>query len=312
MTTLATTTAASLLPMLDHAFMRHALLAGTAVAVISGLVGHFLVLRVQVFAADTLSHVALTGALAALAFGVDPRLGLFAVTLLVALLLAGLEGRGAEPDEVTIGGVLAWTLGLGALFLTLYATGASGTGPVSGTSVLFGSILGVSAAQAQLMAVVAAAATLTLLAVARPLLFASLDAEVARARGVPVRALGALLLVVAAVTVAEATQVVGALLVLGLLAAPAGAAHALLRRPYPAMVASVGIAVASMWIGLSASYLLPAAPPSTTIVATAASIYLLAAVARRWRDRALTAGSPATRRRARPPAPGRADPARPG
>ncbi|MBI3688206.1 MAG: metal ABC transporter permease [Actinobacteria bacterium] len=265
--------------MLGHPFIRHALLAGTGVAVVSGLVGHYLVLRAQVFAADALSHVALTGALGALAFGIDLRLGLFVVTVGVALAMGVLDGRRADPDEVVIGGVLAWTLGLGALFLTLYASGRSATGETGGTSVLFGSILGLSAGQAVAATVVAVAASLVVLAVARPLLFASVDGDVARARGVPTRALGVVFLAATAAAVAEATQVVGALLVLGLLAAPAGAASRLTARPYRALALSVLIAVLSVWVGVSASYLLPKAPPSFTIVATATVIYLVAGMA---------------------------------
>lgn len=268
-----------LVPMLGHPFIRHALLAGTGVAVVSGLVGHYLVLRAQVFAADALSHVALTGALGALAFGIDLRLGLFVVTVGVALAMGVLDGRRADPDEVVIGGVLAWTLGLGALFLTLYASGRSATGETGGTSVLFGSILGLSAGQAVAATVVAVAASLVVLAVARPLLFASVDGDVARARGVPTRALGVVFLAATAAAVAEATQVVGALLVLGLLAAPAGAASRLTARPYRALALSVLIAVLSVWVGVSASYLLPKAPPSFTIVATATVIYLVAGMA---------------------------------
>src|SRR3954462_10120032 len=107
--------------MLSHDFMRNAFLAGCAIAAASGLVVYFLVLRAQVFTADALSHVAFTGALAALAFGVDVRLGLFAVTVAVAVGM-GLLGPRGRADDVVIGGVFAWVLGLGVLFLSLYAT----------------------------------------------------------------------------------------------------------------------------------------------------------------------------------------------
>src|SRR5207248_11438860 len=110
-----------------HPFMQHAFLAGTAVALAAGLVGYFLVLRAQVFTADALSHVAFTGALAALAAGLDARVGLFAVTILVALGMGGLSRR-ARPYDVAIGGVFAWILGLGVFFLTLYTSSRSGTG----------------------------------------------------------------------------------------------------------------------------------------------------------------------------------------
>src|SRR3954447_9689870 len=111
--------------MLSQPFMRNAFLAGTAIALASGLVGYFLVVRAQVFTADALSHVAFTGALAALAVGLDPRWGLFAVTVLVALGMGAL-GRRGRPDDVVTGGVFGWILGLGVFFLAWYARGGSG------------------------------------------------------------------------------------------------------------------------------------------------------------------------------------------
>src|SRR3954462_6235213 len=105
--------------MLSHDFMRNAFLAGCAIAAASGLVGYFVVLRNQVFTGDALSHVAFTSALAALAFGIDLRLGLFAGTIAVALLL-GLLGPMARADDVVIGSVFAWILGLGVLFLSIF------------------------------------------------------------------------------------------------------------------------------------------------------------------------------------------------
>ena len=259
--------------MLAHPFMQHAFLAGTAVALAAGLVGYFLVLRAQVFTADALSHVAFTGALAALAAGLDARLGLFAITILVALGM-GTLGRQARPDDVVIGGVFAWVLGLGVFFLRLYTSTRSGTGNGSaGVSVLFGSILGLSASRALATALIALLVCAVLVVIARPLLFASVDENVAAARGVPVRLLGFGFLALVGTTAAEATQVVGALLILGLLAAPAGAASRLTTRPLPALGLSAAIAVASVWLGLTASYLV-AVPPSFAILAVATLCYL--------------------------------------
>jgi zinc/manganese transport system permease protein len=271
--------------MFAHPFMQHAFLAGTAVALAAGLVGYFLVLRAQVFIADALSHVAFTGALAALAAGVDARIGLFAVTILVALGMGGL-GRRARPDDVVIGGVFAWILGLGVFFLTLYTTTRSGTGDGSaGVTVLFGSIFGLSAGRAALTAVIALLLCAAILTIARPLLFASLDEDVAAARGVPVRILGYGFLILVAGTAAESTQVVGALLILGLLAAPAGAASRITTRPLRALALSAAIAVASVWIGLTASYTIPKLPPSFAILAVATLTYLIAIAATRPRRR---------------------------
>ncbi|HKS98012.1 MAG TPA: metal ABC transporter permease [Rugosimonospora sp.] len=261
--------------MFAHPFLQHAFLAGTAVGLAAGLVGYFLLLRAQVFTADALSHVAFTGSLAALAAGLDVRIGLFALTVLVALGMGAL-GRRARPDDVVIGGVFAWVLGLGVFFLTLYTSGRSGTGGTgtASVSVLFGSIFGLSAGRAVLTALVALGISAALLAIARPLLFASLDEPVAAARGVPVRLLGYGFLVLVGGTAAEATQVVGALLILGLLAAPAGAASRLTTRPLRALALSAGIAVGSVWLGLAASYAVPALPPSFAILAVATLTYL--------------------------------------
>src|SRR5579862_2587385 len=125
--------------MLSHPFMRYALVAGTAIALASGLVGYFVVLRGQVFTGDALSHVAFTGALGALAAGISLLLGLYLSCIVVALAMAALGARG-RADDTVIGSVFAWILGLGALFLTVYTTSSSGTDATSGVSVLFGSI----------------------------------------------------------------------------------------------------------------------------------------------------------------------------
>jgi zinc/manganese transport system permease protein len=261
--------------MLSQPFMRNALLAGTAVAIPAGLVGYFLVLRAQVFTADALSHVAFTGALAALAFGVDVRLGLFTLTIAVAVGMGALGPRG-RPDDVVIGGVFAWVLGLGVLFLSIYTTRRSASNGSAGVTVLFGSVLGLSAHRAWLTAVIAGGVSIGLMRIARPLLFASVDESVAAARGIPVRLLGLGFLAIAGTTAAEATQVVGALLILGLLAAPAGAAAKLTSRPYQALGLSVALAVASVWVGLTLSYAVPRLPPSFAILAVATVCYALA------------------------------------
>lgn len=261
--------------MLAHEFMRNAFLAGTFVALACGLVGYFVVLRAQVFAGDALSHVAFTGALAAAAAGVDVRLGLFVATLGVAAGLGALGAR-ARPDDVVIGTVFAWVLGLGALFLSIFVAGSSGSDGTAAVRVLFGSILGLSAGEAWLAAVIAVAACLALLALARPLLLSSLDPEVARGLGVPVRALGLAFLVVLGAVAAEATQAVGALLLLGLLAAPGGAARLLTDRPWHGLALSAAIAVGSTWAGLVLSYEIESLPASTAIVGVAAAVFVLA------------------------------------
>jgi zinc/manganese transport system permease protein len=265
------------------AFMQHALLAGTAIAAACGLTGYFLVLRAQVFTGDVLSHVAFTGALGALALGYDLRLGLFAATIGAALLLPGLGSRG-RADDVAIGGVFSWILGLGAFFLTLYTTSRSAGDGGAGVHVLFGSIFGLSAGQALTAALIGAGICAAVLAIARPLLFASVDEAVAAARGVPVRLLGFVFLALAGACAAEATQAVGSLLLLGLLAAPAGAAQRLTDRPYRALALSAALAVTELWAGLGIGYALPRVPPGFGILAAATSVYAAAFLTGGLRD----------------------------
>jgi zinc/manganese transport system permease protein len=260
--------------MFAHPFVRNAFLAGTAIALATGLVGYFVVLRSQVFTGDALSHVAVTGALAALAFGIAAPAGLFAATIALGVGM-GVLGRRGRADDVVIGSVFAWMLGLGVLFLTLYTTSRSTSNGAAGVHVLFGTILGLSTAQARVAATIAAAVVVALVVIARPLLFASIDGAVAAARGVPVRALGIGFLALVGVCAAEATPAVGALLLLGLLAAPAGAAVRLTAKPYLALCLSAGIAVLAMWGGLTTSYLAPRVPPSFAIIAIASGVYAL-------------------------------------
>ena len=263
--------------MLAREFIRNAYLAGTFIALACGVVGWFVVLRGQVFAGDALSHVAFVGAIAAAVAGVDERVGLFALTLVLAGAMAAF-GRRAELDDVTIGVVFSWILGIGVLLIALLASSTSGNDGLIVANTLFGSILGLSAGQALAAAAVGAAVVLVAIAIARPLLFASLDPQLARLQGVPVRALGvALMLALAAVT-AEGTQAIGALLVLGLIAAPAGAAQRLTSRPYRGMAISGAIAVGATWAGLALSDALASLPPSSAIVAFAVGAYALSAV----------------------------------
>jgi zinc/manganese transport system permease protein len=270
--------------MVGHPFIRHALVAGTAIAVATGLVGYFAVLRSQVFTGDALSHAAFTGALAALAAGVDQRLGLLAATVGVALLL-GLLGPRGRADDVVIGSVFAWVLGLGVLFLSLYTSHRSAGNGAAGVSVLFGSIFGLSAGAVRLVVVLGAAISLAVVVLARPLLFASLDEAVAAAQGVPVRMLSLAFLVLVGFTAAEGTQAVGALLLLGLLSAPAAAAQQLTSRPFAGLALSAVLAGAALWLGLTLSYAVPRLPPSFSVIAVAAVIYAGAGVTSMLRRR---------------------------
>jgi zinc/manganese transport system permease protein len=260
-----------------HEFVRNAFLAGTPIALASGAIGYFVVLRVQVFAGDMLSHVAFTGALAAAAAGIDLRLGLFAATAFVAALLAALGDR-ARADDVTIGVVFVGVLGFGVFFLDLFNRGANAGNGIVASRTLFGSIFGLSHSAALLAAIIGVGLLAAVAAIARPLLYATIEPQVAASRGVPVSLLGAGFLILLGVDAAEATQAVGALLLLGLIAAPAGAAHKLTARPYLALGLSCTIALGSVWAGLVAAYLIPTLPPSTAILGVASGAYLVSFV----------------------------------
>jgi zinc/manganese transport system permease protein len=270
--------------MFAHEFVRNAYLAGTAVALACGTAGWFAVLRAQIFAGDALGHVAFVGAIAAAVIGVDERIGLFVLTIAVACGMAGL-GRRAAADDVTIGITFAWILGIGILLITVLATSPGGGTGITTANTLFGSIYSLTAGGSAVAAAIAVGVTVCLLIASRPLLFSSLDSELARVRGVRVGLLGAAFLVLLAAITAEATQAVGALMLLGLLAAPAGAAHRLTVRPYRGLALSAGLAVAAVWIGLALSYKIPSLPPSSAIVGLAAAFYAAASLAARVQSR---------------------------
>jgi zinc/manganese transport system permease protein len=295
MTAATLATGSGLGQLFAHPFMRNAFLAGTAIAVVSGLVGYFVVLRAQVFSGDALSHVAFTGAFAALALGIDARIGLFGSCVAVGLGLGFLGNRG-RADDVVVGTVFTWVLGLGVLFLSIYTTSSATANSAANANVLFGSIFGLSDAQARVAALIAVGLAGVLLVIARPLLFASIDEDVAAARGVPVRVLGIGFLAIVGVCAGEATQAVGALLLLGLLAAPAGAAQRCTTRPYRALALSVVFAVGAMWAGLTSAYLWPRIPPSFAIMAAAAGWYLLVVLVPLAGRRTVTSRERTTRR----------------
>ncbi len=271
--------------MLAHDFVRNAYLAGTCIALACGTVGWFVVLRGQLFAGDALSHVAFVGVVAAAVLGLDARVGLFALTLLVAASMAAL-GRRGQADDVVIGIVFAWILGIGILLIALFATSATGGNGILPTNALFGSIYALTAGASRLAAAIALLVTLLTMCAVRPLLLSTLDPELAIVRGVPVRALAAAFLVLLAVVGAESTQAVGSLLLLGLLAAPAGAAHRLTDRPYRGLVVSALLAVAAMWGGLALSCSIPSLPPSSAIIGIAAASYAASVLFARLRRRA--------------------------
>jgi len=225
--------------LLAQHFVHTALWAGAVVAVVSGVIGVFVVARGMSFAVHALSELGFTGAAGALVLGLDPVLGMIGGSLIVGLVLGFLSLRGRERDSAT-GVVLAFGLGIGVLFLSLYQGYAT-----EATNLLFGSIVGVSDAQLRNIAIVASIVLAGVAVLYRPLLFSSVDPEIAAARGVPLRTLSVGIFLLLALTTAEAIQVVGFLLVITLVITPAAAAQRLTGRPTIALLLSVGIALVS-------------------------------------------------------------------
>jgi zinc/manganese transport system permease protein len=270
--------------MFSSEFMRNALLAGTFIALACGVGGWFVVLRSQLFAADALSHVAFPGALAAAAIGIDQRIGLFAATVVCGVAIGALgrgalAGRGARQggapaaEDTVIGTVFTLILGLGVFFLTLLSTAGAGRSGIQGARTLFGSVFGLGGGEARLAAAVGLAVTLLFAALARPLLFCTVMPDVAAARGVRTRLLSIAFAALVGVVAAEATQAVGALLLLGLLGAPAAAAQRLTAAPLAGVALAAALSVAAMWCGLALAYALPWLPPSSAVVFFAAGAY---------------------------------------
>ena len=232
-------------------FMVHALEAGTIVAVPAGVAGWFLVLRQQTFAGHTLSLVAFPGAAAAALAGLPLAVGYFAFCALGALVLGTIAGprRSLAAESAGIGSVQALALALGFLFVSLYHGLLSGL-----DSLLFGTFLGITSTQVVVLLVVAVVTLLLLAASARPLLFASIDEDVARARGVPTRLVGLGFLLVLGLSVAATSQITGALLVFALLVTPAATARQLTLRPGLGIALSVAFALVVTWLGLALAY----------------------------------------------------------
>ena len=232
-------------------FMVNALEAGTIVAVMAGITGWFMVLRRQTFAGHTLSVIAFPGAAAASLAGLPLAVGYFSFCGLGALTLAGISGsrRSYSSESAAIGSLQALALALGFLFVSLYHGILNGL-----NSLLFGTFLGITTGQVTTLLVVAATTVALLAVAARPLFFASVDADVARARGVPVRLLGFGFLLVLGLSVAATSQITGALLVFALLVTPAATAHRITCRPFLGVALSVAIALAVTWIGLTLAY----------------------------------------------------------
>ena len=254
--------------MLAYDFMSHAFLAGTIVAIIAGAVGYFVVLRRSSFAAHGLSHAGFTGAAGAVLFGINPIIGLLVFTVGGALLMGSLGNRTSNRD-VEIGTVLAFMLGLGILFISLYSGYAT-----EAYSLLFGEILGISSSDVVVTLISGIVILIMLAILYRPLVFTSLDEDVAEAKGVNLRLISIGFMVLVGIATSISVQVVGVLLIFALMVTPAAIAQRFAKRPLQGIVLSVVIALAVTWVSLFISFYLPY-PVSFFITSLVFALYLL-------------------------------------
>ena len=234
--------------MLELDFMRTAFMAAAAVALVAGPVGYFLVLRGQTFAGHALAHVGFTGATGALLFGLSPLTGLIVLTLAAGFGM-GLFGARLATRDIAIGMVLALALGLGLLFLHFYKSAAT-----QASALLFGNILAISGQTLNLLALLAAVCIVTLLAISRPLLLASLQPELAEAKGINMRVLSTVFMMLVALATAATSQIVGVLLVFALMVGPGATALRICTSALAGIVCAAILALAEAWAGLAMAY----------------------------------------------------------
>jgi zinc/manganese transport system permease protein len=258
--------------LLRYGFMQHAFEAGTIVALSAGIIGYFVVLRGLSFAAHALSHIGFAGATGAVLVGAGPLVGLLLFTMSAGAVMGAL-GQRLRGRDVTIGLVMAWSLGLGLLFTRLYKGSAN-----LAIGILFGQVFGITSQEVTVTLVAGILTVLALVVVYRPLLFATLDEEVAEAKGVPVGALSIAFMVILAVAVSEAVQVVGVLLIFALIVAPAAIAERFTTRPSRGVLLAALLAVLFTWTGLTIAYYVPY-PVGFFITTIAFGSYVLARLA---------------------------------
>ncbi|MCG4260260.1 metal ABC transporter permease [Acetobacter senegalensis] len=268
--------------MLEYDFMRTAFLAAFLVAVVCGPVGWFLVLRGQTFASHALSHVGFAGATGALLLGFSPLTGLSAGALGAGVLM-GLAGDRVAGRDVMIGLVLSVAMGAGALFLHFLTHSAS-----AATALLFGDILGISSSMLGWLAALSGGCLLALGIMGRPLLFASLQPELAEAKGVHIAVLDVLFLALVAIATAECAQITGVLLVFTLMVAPAATILRLGLPPLVGLFGAAGLAVMEAWGGLMLSWQTDY-PTSFWISVLGGAGFLLAAPVASWVSRRVEA-----------------------
>jgi zinc/manganese transport system permease protein len=256
--------------MLKYDFIINALAAAGIVAVVAGAVGYFLVLRGQTFAGHALSHVGFAGATGAVLIGLSPFWGLVALTLLAGLAM-GFLGERVSGRDVAIGMVLSLSLGLGLLFLHFYTSFA-----IQATGLLFGNVFGVDRAVVYTLGFIGLTCLIVLAVITRPLLFVTLQPELAEAKSVSPRLLSVLFMAVVALAVAEAAQIVGVLLVFTLMVGPAAAAQRLSSRLGLGVLLAVLLGLGEAWLGITLAYYTDW-PVSFWITALSAAVYFASA-----------------------------------
>jgi zinc/manganese transport system permease protein len=234
--------------MLEYDFIRHAFAAAGVAAVVSGLVGYFLVLRGQTFAGHALGHIGFAGATGAVLFGIASIWGLVGFTLAAGIGM-GFLGERISGRDVATGVVLSLALGFGLLFLHYYTAFATQV-----TALLFGNVLAVESSTIATLVVLALVTLAGLAAIMRPLIFASLQPELAEAKGVPLRFVSTAFLAIVALAVSESAQIVGILLVFALMVGPPATAQRLVTGLWSGMALSAVLALAEAWFGIVIAY----------------------------------------------------------
>jgi len=234
--------------MFQYEFMTNAFVAAGIVAVVSGLTGYFLVMRGQTFAGHALSHIGFAGATGAGLIGLAPIWGLTGFTLAAGIAM-GLLGERISNRDVAIGVVLALALGFGLLFLHYYTAFAT-----QATALLFGNVLAIDRATIVTLAVLGVVTLTALAAIMRPLIFASLQPELAEAKGVPLRFVSTAFLAIVALAVSACAQIVGVLLVFTLMVGPPATAQRVTTGLWSGLALSAALALSEAWLGLTAAF----------------------------------------------------------
>lgn len=240
---------ANLAAIFNYEFMRHAFMAGSLAAILAAITGYFMALRHLTFAGHALSHIGFAGAAGAGLIGLAPLTGQLLITIGAAFGMGASGARLARNDFI-IGIILAFALGLGVLFLHFYHSYAG-----SATAILFGDILGVSTAALQTITLLTLVCLAAISLISRPLLFASIEGELAAAKGVSLPLLNSTFLMIMAIAVTLASQVVGVLLVFALLVGPAAIALQWTRSFWKGISLSLVLALSTVWLGIILAYL---------------------------------------------------------